>query len=94
MPLLTPELINTLISEGKRANKPCMYQGYNLPIYLPVTDELTNYLMNEFHMMVDTKSSRGPSIYALLRQFPLFRYRCQQVFLVLAQHQLTTTSNS
>ncbi len=43
MPLLTPELLILLASEGYTGKIPLHYDNYQLPLYLPVNDALRNY---------------------------------------------------
>lgn len=67
MPLLTPKLLNTLIQQGINNNTACCYQSYNLPIYIPVTGKLTEFLTNEFLSERFTKYNKGPSFNHLLK---------------------------
>lgn len=67
MPLLTPQLLNTLIEQGIKHNSACCYYSYNLPIYLPITEELFNFLNDEFLSPRFTKHNKGPSFKHLLK---------------------------
>lgn len=67
MPLLTPRLLNTLIQQGIKNNTACCYKSHNLPIYLPVTDKLIEFLTNEFLSERFTKYNKGPSFKHLLK---------------------------
>lgn len=67
MPLLTAQLLNKLIEQGKKHNSACCYDSYNLPIYLPITDKLINFLQNEFLSERFTQLNKGPSFKYLLK---------------------------
>lgn len=67
MPLLTPQLLNTLVEQGIKNNSACCYHSYNLPIYLPITDKLFNFLTDEFLSDRFTKYNKGPSFKHLLK---------------------------
>ena len=44
MPLLTPELLQNLIRLGAESDAAVCYQDCYLPLYLPINDELLDYL--------------------------------------------------
>lgn len=68
MPLLTVPMINSLIEHGDKNNMACCYKSFNLPIYLPVTNQLRDFLTTEFSSKRFTKFHKGPSFKHLLKQ--------------------------
>ena len=48
MPLLTPELLGTLLKTGEKLGVPVCYEDCYLPLYLPVSEVLLAYLEDVF----------------------------------------------
>lgn len=48
MPLLTTSVLEVLLAEGEKAGVPVCYEGCYLPLYLPVTQALRDYLADIF----------------------------------------------
>jgi len=67
MPLITPSLLNSLIENGLTENTACCYKSYNLPMFLPVTSLLLEFLTNEFLSERFTRYNKGPSFNHLLK---------------------------
>ena len=49
MPLLTPELLVHLATQGYACQTPLHYENYQLPLYLPVNEALRNYTQAVVH---------------------------------------------
>lgn len=87
MPLLTPQIINPLINHGQQLTRACCYQDYSLPIYLPVTDALIDFLNDEFTSPRYNIHHKGPSFKHLLKHIG-----CE--YLPISQPQLLANANT
>jgi molybdenum cofactor guanylyltransferase len=79
LPLIDSESLNQLKRVGELSQKACFYHNNYLPLYLPITAFVAQFLEKAFvpfkQAMPSTKSSspvsiKGPSIKALLAQTP------------------------
>lgn len=87
MPLLTPDIINPLINHGQKLSLACCYQDHSLPIYLPVTDTLIDFLDDEFTSTRYRVHHKGPSFKHLLKHIG-----CE--YLPTPQPQLLANANT
>lgn len=86
MPLLTSEVIQSLIMAGQTSQKACFYQDHHLPLYLPVnafTEMATAKAKQQMsNLCLQSTGVKGPSIRALLKNIP------QQILNVSDRHLL------
>ncbi|WP_272992162.1 molybdenum cofactor guanylyltransferase [Porticoccus hydrocarbonoclasticus] len=72
MPLLTTTVLGVLLEEGEKAGVPVCYEGCYLPLYLPVTQSLRDYLDMAFTEGSDQPRSLKRMLAALNgRQLPI-----------------------
>ena len=69
LPLMTPDLLNTLKVAGELSQKACFYQNHYLPLYLPNNAYVELFLTKAFHNF-SQGSGKGPSMRALLEKVP------------------------
>lgn len=72
MPLLTTSVLRVLLEEGEEAGVPVCYEGCYLPLYLPVTQALRDYLDKVFTEGCDQPRSLKRMLAAMNgRQLPI-----------------------
>ena len=72
MPLLTTTVLGALLEEGEKTGLPVCYEGCYLPLYLPVTQSLQDYLDIAFTEGSDQLRSLKRMLAALNgRQLPI-----------------------
>ncbi|WP_297190386.1 molybdenum cofactor guanylyltransferase [uncultured Porticoccus sp.] len=72
MPLLTTTVLGVLLEEGEKAGVPVCYEDCYLPLYLPVTQALRDYLDKVFTEGCDQPRSLKRMLTALHgRQLPI-----------------------
>jgi len=67
MPLLDTQTLSLVLSQGIQHNSACCFDAHSLPIYLPITDQLIDFLTNEFSSDRFVKYNKGPSFRHLLK---------------------------
>lgn len=80
LPLMTFSALHKLKQIGEISQQACFYENSSLPLYLPITAHLENFIENAFmtasSQPVESKSKnkelgkKGPSMRALLNQIP------------------------
>lgn len=75
LPLLNVNFLKILIESGEKHNKPCHFEHHVLPLYLPLTTELSEHiaaLCSDAQFIANKpnkKEKTGPSIKAMLSPF-------------------------
>jgi len=67
MPLLDTQTLSLVLSQGIKHNSACCFDAHSLPIYLPITDQLIDFITNEFSSERFVKYDKGPSFRHLLK---------------------------
>lgn len=49
LPFFQPDNLNTLIDQGLRKESACFYQDHFLPLFLPISDQLIQYLEQQLN---------------------------------------------
>ena len=71
LPFMDSQNLQQLKSIGELSGQPCFYQGNYLPLYLPVTAFVEQFMKKTFLPFTQkTKAQKGPSIQTLLAQTP------------------------
>jgi len=67
MPFMDTTTLKLLLDAGRAANKAQYFNDVSLPVYLPVTEQLTDFLDASFSSQYFIDSGRGPSLRQLFK---------------------------